>query len=157
VLEEVLPSGTLVSNDVELNGRDPAILILNGANMSGKSTYLRQTALIATWPNGFPMCRRRAPASASSISSFTRIGASDRLTEGESTFQWSRWSKRAHLKPRDQAIESHHTSRSPADFVEDQPGFGRVAWGLRMRAVSTISTMNVEFTFRQPVGGPESA
>jgi hypothetical protein len=42
----VLPSGTLVPNDLELNGTDKQILVLTGPNMSGKSTYLRQAALI---------------------------------------------------------------------------------------------------------------
>ena len=46
VLEEVLPSGKLVPNDVILNSSTQAVIILTGPNMSGKSTYLRQTALI---------------------------------------------------------------------------------------------------------------
>jgi DNA mismatch repair protein MutS len=86
VLEEVLPSGTLVPNDVELNGSSHAILVLTGPNMSGKSTYLRQTALIAI----LAQMGSYVPAAEARIGVldqlFTRIGASDRLTEGESTF-----------------------------------------------------------------------
>ena len=86
VLEEVLPSGTLVCNDVDLNGSDAAILVLTGPNMSGKSTYLRQTALIAI----LAQMGSFVPAAEVRIGVvdqlFTRIGASDRLTEGESTF-----------------------------------------------------------------------
>jgi len=86
VLEDVLPSGTLVPNDVELNGTDHAILILTGPNMSGKSTYLRQTALIAI----LAQMGSYVPAAEARVGVldqlFTRIGASDRLTEGESTF-----------------------------------------------------------------------
>jgi DNA mismatch repair protein MutS len=86
VLEEVLPSGTLVCNDVDLNGSDSAIVILTGPNMSGKSTYLRQTALISI----LAQMGSFVPAAEARIGVldqlFTRIGASDRLTEGESTF-----------------------------------------------------------------------
>jgi DNA mismatch repair protein MutS len=86
VLEDVLPSGTLVPNDVNLNGSDPAIIILTGPNMSGKSTYLRQTALIAI----LAQMGSYVPAAEARVGVldqlFTRIGASDRLTEGESTF-----------------------------------------------------------------------
>jgi len=86
VLEEVLPSGTLVCNDVDLDGSESAIVILTGPNMSGKSTYLRQTALIAI----LAQTGSFVPAAEARIGVldqlFTRIGASDRLTEGESTF-----------------------------------------------------------------------
>ena len=86
VLEEVLPSGTLVANDVDLNGSSQAIVILTGPNMSGKSTYLRQTALIAI----LAQMGSFVPAAEARVGMldqlFTRIGASDRLTEGESTF-----------------------------------------------------------------------
>jgi len=86
VLEEVLPSGTLVSNDLDLNSSDSAIIILTGPNMSGKSTYLRQTALVAI----LAQMGSFVPAAEARIGIldqiFTRIGASDRLTEGESTF-----------------------------------------------------------------------
>jgi DNA mismatch repair protein MutS len=86
VLEDVLPSGTLVCNDVDLNGSDAAIVVLTGPNMSGKSTYLRQTALISI----LAQMGSFVPAAEARIGVldqlFTRIGASDRLTEGESTF-----------------------------------------------------------------------
>jgi len=86
VLEDVLPSGTLVPNDVHVNGTDPAVIILTGPNMSGKSTYLRQTALIAI----LAQMGSYVPAAEARVGVldqlFTRIGASDRLTEGESTF-----------------------------------------------------------------------
>jgi len=86
VLEDVLPSGTLVCNDVDLNGSEETVVILTGPNMSGKSTYLRQTALIAI----LAQMGSFVPAAEAQIGVldqlFTRIGASDRLTEGESTF-----------------------------------------------------------------------
>jgi len=86
VLEEVLPAGTLVSNDVSLDSSDNKILLLTGPNMSGKSTYLRQTALIVV----MAQMGSFVPAAQARIGVidqlFTRIGASDRLMEGESTF-----------------------------------------------------------------------
>jgi DNA mismatch repair protein MutS len=86
VLEEVLPAGTLVSNDSDLDGQDKQILILTGPNMSGKSTYLRQTALIVI----LAQMGSYVPAADAHVGVvdhlFTRIGASDRLADGESTF-----------------------------------------------------------------------
>ncbi len=86
VLEQVLPSGTLVPNDIDLKGRDRHVVILTGPNMSGKSTYLRQTALIVI----LAQMGSYVPAAEARIGVidhlFTRIGASDRLAEGESTF-----------------------------------------------------------------------
>lgn len=86
VLDEVLPAGTLVANDLELNGRKRQIAILTGPNMSGKSTYLRQNALIVI----LAQMGSYVPAAEARIGVvdhlFTRIGASDRLAEGESTF-----------------------------------------------------------------------
>jgi DNA mismatch repair protein MutS len=86
VLDEVLPSGTLVPNDLDLDSQSRQILILTGPNMSGKSTYLRQTALIVI----LAQIGSYVPAAEARIGVvdhlFTRIGASDRLAEGESTF-----------------------------------------------------------------------
>nr|AEQ20596.1 DNA mismatch repair protein MutS [uncultured bacterium CSLF42] len=86
VLENVLASGSLVPNDVHLDGRERQIVILTGPNMSGKSTYLRQTALIAI----LAQMGSYVPAAEARLGVldhlFTRIGASDRLLEGESTF-----------------------------------------------------------------------
>jgi DNA mismatch repair protein MutS len=86
VLDEVLPAGTLVANDLDLNGRERQIMILTGPNMSGKSTYLRQTALIVI----LAQMGSFVPAAEATVGVvdhiFTRIGASDRLAEGESTF-----------------------------------------------------------------------
>jgi DNA mismatch repair protein MutS len=86
VLDDVLPAGTLVPNDTDLDGNENQIVILTGPNMSGKSTYLRQTALITV----MAQMGSFVPAAEARIGIidqlFTRIGASDRLMEGESTF-----------------------------------------------------------------------
>jgi DNA mismatch repair protein MutS len=87
VIERNLPPGeTYISNDLELNKTDQQIIILTGPNMSGKSALLRQTALITlmTHIGSF------VPAAEAKISLtdkiFTRVGASDNLSGGESTF-----------------------------------------------------------------------
>ncbi|MCH7708172.1 MAG: DNA mismatch repair protein MutS, partial [Myxococcales bacterium] len=73
-------------NDTKLDPAATAILILTGPNMSGKSTYLRQTALIVL----LAQMGSYVPAEAAHIGVvdrvFTRVGASDRLARGESTF-----------------------------------------------------------------------
>ncbi len=75
-----------VPNDVLLNRTDDRLLIITGPNMAGKSTYMRQTALIALMAHVGSF----VPASEADLSVvdriFTRIGASDDLSSGQSTF-----------------------------------------------------------------------
>ncbi|UCE85860.1 MAG: DNA mismatch repair protein MutS, partial [Deltaproteobacteria bacterium] len=75
-----------VANDTELDPAREQILILTGPNMSGKSTYLRQVALIVL----MAQMGSFVPAESARIGCvdrlFTRVGASDRLARGESTF-----------------------------------------------------------------------
>jgi len=87
VIERNLPIGeTFISNDLELNKAEQQIIILTGPNMSGKSALLRQTALITLMAH----IGSFVPASEARISLtdriFTRVGASDNLSGGESTF-----------------------------------------------------------------------
>jgi DNA mismatch repair protein MutS len=87
VIERNLPVGdTFISNDLELNKTEQQIIILTGPNMSGKSALLRQTALITLMAHMGSF----VPASDAKIALtdriFTRVGASDNLTGGESTF-----------------------------------------------------------------------
>jgi len=87
VIERNLPIGeTYISNDLELNKTEQQIIILTGPNMSGKSALLRQTALIALMAHAGSFI----PANEAKISLtdkiFTRVGASDNLSGGESTF-----------------------------------------------------------------------
>jgi DNA mismatch repair protein MutS len=87
VIERNLPIGeSYISNDLELNKTDRQIIILTGPNMSGKSALLRQTALITLMAH----IGSFIPAGDSKISLtdkiFTRVGASDNLSGGESTF-----------------------------------------------------------------------
>ncbi len=87
VIERNLPAGEqYVSNDVLLDPSSQQIIILTGPNMSGKSALLRQTALITllTHMGSFvPADEARVPLT---DKIFTRVGASDNLSGGESTF-----------------------------------------------------------------------
>ena len=89
VLEKILPLGSYVPNDIELSSTDKGkteFMILTGPNMAGKSTYMRQNALIAI----LAQIGSFIPADYGEIGIidkiFTRVGASDDLTLGKSTF-----------------------------------------------------------------------
>jgi DNA mismatch repair protein MutS len=87
VIEQALPTGeSYVANDIILNKEDQQIIILTGPNMSGKSALLRQTALITLMAHMGSF----VPAASAEIGLtdkiFTRVGASDNLSGGESTF-----------------------------------------------------------------------
>jgi len=86
VIETKLKSGSFVANDTFLDGEENQLVILTGPNMAGKSTYLRQAALIVVLAQAGSF----VPASAAHIGIvdriFTRIGAGDNLAGGESTF-----------------------------------------------------------------------
>jgi DNA mismatch repair protein MutS len=87
VIEQTLPLGEqFIDNDVLLNHQDQQIIILTGPNMSGKSALLRQTALIVLMAHigsFIPAQQANIPITEKI---FTRVGASDNLSEGESTF-----------------------------------------------------------------------
>jgi DNA mismatch repair protein MutS len=87
VIEKQLPPDEVyVSNSVRLDEKDQQIIILTGPNMSGKSAFLRQTALITL----MAQVGSFVPAESASIGwvdkIFTRVGASDNISLGESTF-----------------------------------------------------------------------
>jgi DNA mismatch repair protein MutS len=85
VVENTVPGG-FVPNDTELDCKENQFLLVTGPNMAGKSTYMRQTALIAILAQAGSF----VPASYASIGIidqvFTRIGAFDDLASGQSTF-----------------------------------------------------------------------
>lgn len=87
VIEKQLPIGeTYIPNDIYLDSEKQQILIITGPNMAGKSALLRQTALIVL----LAQIGSFVPAASASIGIvdkiFTRVGASDNLSRGESTF-----------------------------------------------------------------------
>ncbi|MGN0659430.1 MAG: DNA mismatch repair protein MutS [Emergencia sp.] len=86
VIEQMTGGGRFVSNDVYMNSTDTSMLIITGPNMAGKSTYMRQTALIVLMAQAgcFVPCDSARIGVVDRI--FTRIGASDNLAQGQSTF-----------------------------------------------------------------------
>lgn len=86
VVEASLPAGTFVPNDLLLDSDGEQIMILTGPNMAGKSTFLRQAALIVL----LAQCGSHVPAASAAIGIadriFTRVGAHDDLAAGMSTF-----------------------------------------------------------------------
>ena len=87
VIEQRLPPGeAYIANDIELNKTSQQVIILTGPNMSGKSALLRQTAIITLMAHMGSF----VPAASATIGLtdkiFTRVGASDNLSGGESTF-----------------------------------------------------------------------
>ena len=86
VIEKMLPAGSFVGNDTYLNKETDRLSIITGPNMAGKSTYMRQVALIAL----MAQVGSFVPASEAHIGIvdkiFTRVGASDDLSMGQSTF-----------------------------------------------------------------------
>ena len=86
VIEKMLPSGSFVENDTYLNKEDDRLSIITGPNMAGKSTYMRQVALITL----MAQVGSFVPATKAKIGVvdkiFTRVGASDDLSMGQSTF-----------------------------------------------------------------------
>jgi DNA mismatch repair protein MutS len=91
VVEKVIDRGEFVSNDTKLDIKDNQLLIITGPNMAGKSTYMRQVALITL----MAQIGCFIPATSGDIGIcdkiFTRIGASDDLAGGKSTFMVEMW------------------------------------------------------------------
>jgi DNA mismatch repair protein MutS len=86
VIEKSLPAGRFVPNDIHLDQEKNEVLIITGPNMAGKSTVLRQTALIVL----MAQIGSFVPAAKAKIGVvdriFTRVGAMDNLRKGQSTF-----------------------------------------------------------------------
>ena len=86
VVEDLMSRGEFVPNDVTLEPSEASLLIVTGPNMAGKSTYLRQVALVTL----MAQMGSFVPAAEAHIGVvdriFTRVGASDNLVRGESTF-----------------------------------------------------------------------
>lgn len=86
VVEKMIPNELFIANDTYLDDKKKRISIITGPNMAGKSTYMRQTALIVL----MAQIGSFVPASAADIGLvdriFTRVGASDDLASGQSTF-----------------------------------------------------------------------
>ncbi len=87
VIEQQLPPGeAYVANDVHLDKQEQQVIILTGPNMSGKSALLRQTALITLMAHMGSFVPAESAHIGLTDKIFTRVGASDNLSGGESTF-----------------------------------------------------------------------
>ncbi len=110
VVEQLLKGAPFVPNDTHLDGKDHQVAIITGPNMAGKSTYMRQVALITL----LAQMGSFVPAASASIGIvdgiFTRVGASDDLASGQSTFMVE-MNEVAH-------ILSHATAKSLIIFDE---------------------------------------
>jgi DNA mismatch repair protein MutS len=86
VVEKMMPIGRFVPNDLKMSKEDGSFILLTGPNMSGKSTIMRQAALLALMAQigSFVPARRASLGICDRI--FTRVGASDNLASGQSTF-----------------------------------------------------------------------
>ncbi len=86
VVEKILPSGGFVGNDTRFEPDSQRILIITGPNMSGKSTYIRQTALLVIMAHMGSAVPAREARIGLADRIFSRVGASDDLARGQSTF-----------------------------------------------------------------------
>ena len=86
VVEKVLKDSLFVPNDTHLDGKENMVSIITGPNMAGKSTYMRQVALIVLMAQMGSFVPARSAAIGIVDRIFTRIGASDDLSSGQSTF-----------------------------------------------------------------------
>ncbi len=86
VVEELAAAGRFVPNDVRLDAEDERLLIITGPNMAGKSTLMRQVALIVILAQmgGYVPARRARIGIVDRV--LSRVGASDNVARGESTF-----------------------------------------------------------------------
>ena len=86
MVERTLPPGSFVANDTDTSSEDSQVMIITGPNMAGKSTYIRQAALIVL----MAQMGSFVPADSASIGLvdriFTRLGLQDDLSTGQSTF-----------------------------------------------------------------------
>lgn len=91
VVEKMIPRGGFITNNTLINNKDEQLLLITGPNMAGKSTYMRQVALITI----MAQMGSFVPAEAANLcicdKVFTRIGASDDLSSGKSTFMVEMW------------------------------------------------------------------
>ncbi len=135
VVEAHLPSGAFVRNDASLDADGISFALVTGPNMAGKSTYLRQNALIALMAQAGCF----VPAESARVGAvdriFCRVGAQDNLARGESTFL---------VEMHETAyILNNATSRSLVVMDEVGRGTGTVdglsiAWAVAERLLGTI-------------------
>ena len=86
MVEHALKQSMFVPNDTELNHRDQEILVITGPNMAGKSTYMRQVAVLVIMAQAGSFIPAKSASLSPVDSIFTRVGATDDISTGQSTF-----------------------------------------------------------------------
>jgi DNA mismatch repair protein MutS len=107
-------TSAFVPNDIALNGTDRQLIILTGPNMGGKSTYLRQVALLGLLAQTGSFVPARSAKLALVDRIFARVGASDNIARGQSTFMIEMQETAAIL----------HTASSRSLVILDEVGRG---------------------------------
>lgn len=138
IVELSIPAGSFVPNDVSLSTSDEQVIILTGPNMAGKSTYLRQVALITLMAQTGSF----VPATSATIGLvdriFTRVGLQDDLAAGQSTFMVEMVETAAilnHATPRSLVIldeigrgtstyDGLAIARAVAEYIHSHPSMG---------------------------------
>jgi DNA mismatch repair protein MutS len=86
VLDALMTPGSFVPNDTRIGGDEGSILLITGPNMAGKSTYIRQVALLTILAQIGSFVPARSATIGIADRVFARVGASDELARGQSTF-----------------------------------------------------------------------
>ena len=86
MVEHALQHKMFVPNDTELNHRNQEVLIITGPNMAGKSTYMRQVAILVIMAQTGSFIPAKSASISPVDSIFTRVGATDDISTGQSTF-----------------------------------------------------------------------
>lgn len=86
VLDQILPPGTFVPNDLTFSDEAGSFWLITGPNMSGKSTFIRQAALLTLMAHVGSFIPAKSATIGITDRIFTRVGASDELNRGQSTF-----------------------------------------------------------------------
>jgi len=118
VVEQTMGADAFVPNDIVLNGTSSQLVILTGPNMGGKSTYLRQTALIAVMAQAGSFVPAREAKVPVVDRVYARVGASDNIARGQSTFMVE-MQETAHIL---------HTATSRSLVVLDELGRGTATY-----------------------------
>src|SRR5438874_6138984 len=128
-----------VPNDLYLNSTTHTVLVLTGPNMGGKSTYLRQAALIVILAQMGSFVPARSPRLGIVDRVFTRIGASDNLARGRSTFMVEMTETAAIL----------HTATPRSLILLDEIGRGTATYdGLAIACAAAIDYFHAAFAAR---------
>ena len=141
VVERLLPGGEFVPNDTRLGGPHADLVVLTGPNMAGKSTYLRQSALIVL----LAQCGSFVPAERARIAMadriFSRVGAQDDIAAGQSTFMVEMLETATIL----------HNATERSLVILDEVGRGTSTWdGL------AIAQAVIEYLHHRPAGTPRT-